>query len=806
MLRRFSIIYSAARILRNLEIYPNLRLSYSRPFSCRSPVDNQQGKDDIANWVKSSLHEPIPSQHFPRTVRSHVPTSSGSPEFCPTRFIVSEEEYWDEWYLGFKLGDLNVVGLVLKKALKEKTLFKFAHIVTLLKSLKYLRRNHDAHEIFCAYKDYLAYLRQDGDDEAYCDFLEVSLRVESTLSNYKICEELFSEYIKFPNLKAELITVGLRSFLENNNLQLAREFYIQALNNPDTFPMSSKELTELLRDLSRHGDCRSIQTFFDLWLKKKCTEGPESTKYYPSYSLLSLIHRMYLRRNDENGLMHVLSREVVQKTGYQDDVLFELNEFFHILHCQGFILQSDMEAKIHYFITRLRFRKERREEFYLFLLNSFVLSKDFTNLKYVLCLIQKDSDIELKPKFHLAIARYFVNQGMLHNLVEYYSDILKRGGPESLQLRVSVIDQLYRCASYAHPALTREIVNEFKVILNKDLYIPEFPQLRDFLKKLSRIQIKKGGNGSDEFGMINMSQIDYERLEIFQRFVSRRDLVGARLYILENLRRGTQPSLNFHYCILQKCLDLQLPSLGKTLDDLFSSTYQEIPVKLKILWLRYDISNQYNSLLTHAEPFSVSKVKVLVSRLQDFERHHQSVLNFRNYMQLTQISLLIREYATAESLLQRAVSLMDERDKQQWQIYYMTSLKLAARVYDMDMFLRLIDEWVGNSKASWITHDCLRQVKSFVKLFAKRGDCIPNYDENLRLEIVSACERLVQKYTDLKFEGLDSMHALSKFLKDWLDMEMRYRAKLLRSRRAELEKQLSEENATTDCVKLNNVM
>lgn len=806
MLRKFSIRYSTARILWNLETYSRLHLSYSRPFSCLGPADNQQGKDDIANWVRSSLNEPIPSQHFPRAVGNQVLNPNRTSHLCPLIQVVSEEEFCEEWYLRFRRGDSEVVNTVLKKIREDRVFFRFGQIEMLLGTLKYLRRNFDGHKIFCAYRDFLPYLRQDDDDnEAYCKFLETTLRIENSLANYKICEELFSEYIKFPNIKPEVITVGLRSFLENNNLQLAREFYMQALSNPDAFPMGDKQLTELLRLLSDHREYRSVRTFFNLWLKKKCQAESDGTDHQPSFSALSLVHRTYLKTNDKDGLVDFLSQDVVQKTGYPWDVSRELNDFYHALHCGSLILQSDIETRIQEFAAKLSSNQKKREEFYLFLLNSFALSKDFANLKFVLCLIQKDCEIELKPKFHLAIARYFVNQGMLHNLLEYYSDVLRRGGPDCLQLRVSIINQLCRCASYSHPALTKEIINEFKVILSRDMYITEFPQLRQFLRKLSRIRLK-GIHGNEEFGILEMSQVDYDRLEMFEKFVCRGDLAGARLFILENLRQGIQPSFNFHYCILQKCLNLQLPSLAKTLDDLFSGVYKEVPVKLKILWLRYEILTQYNTLLTHEELFSVAKIKVLASRLQDFERQYQSALNFRSYMQLTQISLSIREYTTSELLLQRAISLMDERDKRHWQIYYLTSLKLAARIYDMNTFLKLVNEWIENSRASWITHDCLRQVKSFAKLFAKREDSIPNYDENLRLEIASSCERLVHKYTSLKFEGLDSMRVLSKFLKDWLDMEMRYRAKLLKSRRAELETQLSEESANASGIEIDNYM
>lgn len=796
MLRRFSAIYSSARILRALKLNPNLIVPYSRRFLCSRPKDNRQSKDDLADWMRNSLHEPIPTQQFPSEVHDQDLASQDKLVCRPFVFIVSEDDYRHGWYFRFKSGDLGVVKHVLRLVNEKRTLFTFAQIVILLRRLKYLRRNFEAHEIFFAYQSYLRHLwANELNQDAYCNFLEIVLRVEDSLGNYEICEELFSEYIKFPNLNGKIISIGLRSFIENNNLQLAKEFYIQALKNPDTFPLTEEELAFFLNDLGRHGDYKSVQVFFTLWLKKKSSGA---TRYLPSHGLLSLVHGMYRKSGDQEFLVDFLSHDVLQKTGYPHGILFELNEFFYNLHSRDLWSQTKIESKIKHFVVELRSWKQKREEFYLFLLNFFVLSKDFTNIKLILSLIQRDHEIRLKPKFHLAIARYFVNEGMLGDLMGYYSDVLKRRGGGSLHLRISIIDQLCKCALFAHPILSKEIANEFKVLLNKDEYIRQFPRLDLFLKRLSRIWPKSMKTGAANFPRIlDFSPVDYERLEVFENRINHGDLGGAKSLIVENLRRGVQPSFNLHYCILQKCMKLQLPSFAKTMDELFLSSSQRSPIKLKILWLRYEILNEYRASQTALGTISLSKVRILSSKLLDFERHHQAVLDFVHYMQVAQISLQIREYEVASGLLHRGFTLMNEKDKRHWQIYYMTALKLSARVYDMQTFLKILHEWNENMRASWITHDCLRQIKSYCKLFSKRSNCIFNYDENIMLEIVNARGSLVHKYTNLKFEGLDAMRELMGFLKKWLDMEMQSQKKLLNDRQAILSKS-SEEQKTID--------
>lgn len=796
MLRRFSVIYSAARILRALELHSSIFVPYSRRFSCLRPRNSQQSKDDITNWVKSSFNDPISIQQT-TSVENVQESALSRPLYHHSVVrIVPKEDYSRDWFYRFNSGDLDVVKEVLELATEKMTIFNFPQIVTLLRRLKYLRRNFEAHEIFCVYQSYLRHLcENDIDQAAYCDFLEIVLSVEDSLGNYKICEELFSEYIKFPNLSAKSITIGFRSFIENNNLQLAKEFYIQALKSPDTFPLSEKELISFLNDLGEHRDYKSVQTFFNLWLKKKSND---ITGYIPSRALLCLVHGMYRKNHNEGFLADFLSHEVVQKADYSHDVLFELNEFYYTLHCRHCWSQSKLESKISYFTVELRYCKEKREEFYLFLLNFFVLTKDFTNIKFVLSLIQKDSVVKLRPKFHLAIARYFVNEGMLRDLMGYYSDVIKRRGADNLHLRISIIAQLYRCALLAYPILANDFSNEFMLLLNRDEYVRQFPRLKEFLNRLSRVQPRGIKTAARYTGVLELSPVDYERLEIFENCVNQGDLMGAKSFILEDLRRGIQPSFKLHYCVLQKFLKLQLPSLAKTLDELFLSMYQRNPIKLKILWLRYGIINEYEALRKSMEWIPLSKYRVLSSKLLDFERHHQAVLDFVNYMQLTQICLQIREYELAVGLLQRGVVLINKNDKRHWQIYYMTALKLSARAYDVESFLKLLQEWNENSKASLISHNSLRQIKSYVKLFAKRTNRIPNYDENIGKEMFGACECLVHKYVNLKFEGLDAMHDLMNFLKNWLDLEMQSQKKLLNDRRAVLLARVSKEQNTID--------
>lgn len=790
MLRRKPTLSLTSRLFRLLNVNTALYASYLRSFSSLGQVENQQNKDDIESWVKNSLHEPMPPQHF----NGPIKTTTSHQTTVPKLFIVSgsqmtfmsEKEYLSCWHSRFFRGDLDVVKSVIAMVHVSQKLFSMRQLMNLINSLKEMKRNYEIHEIYCTYQDYIALLNEyDHNDILYHEFLETILLAEEFLKNYQVCEKLFSEYIKYPNVRQRILCIGLKSFIENNNLQLAKEFFLQAMNNPETFPITAVEFHYFLHTIKKYNDFDSMKYFFNIWLTKKC-DGKESSRiYYPNYKTLSIFHETYMSFNDEAGLKEFLSNDIVKKTGYESDLLFRLNDFCQNLHKNPLTTsatQADIVEKIDYFLLLLKDKTPERRQFFLSLLKAFVSIDDFKNLKYTMNRIQDDKDIHLSGKFHLVIARYFVNHGLLKHLVGYYSDIVRKQSMGRIRLRIGHIQQLWDCALQNYPILTKEITNEMKITLNKDEYIREFPHIKQLIKETSQVSRRKV-MGGDEFLKSELSRLDLERLHTFEQRIATGYFDTAEPSILENMRQGIKPQFNFYLCALRKCLNSSLPTAAKMLDDLFLKSYHKVPLKVSILWLRYDILSKYKSSASKPEPLGLSTYQLIEFQINEFVRSNEESLSFQNCLQLSQLSIYVRAYQPALALLEQARIRIEEQNKHQWLMYYMTALKASARVYNPVKFLSLLKEWNSNPNAKWVTRGCIRQVKAFTKLYHKKRESVVNYDEEVIQSISQEVDCLVERYISFKFEGLNDVNEMCSFLKRWLNQEMKEISKHEKKRR-----------------------
>lgn len=785
MLRRKQLLCRTSRILRIFQFRVDTGFCH-RKYSWLRSIDSHQEKDEIKDWVKGSLHEPLPAQHFPDRLKNDENNNitSVSSEFDYTITMISEGEYRIQWRDDFRKADLNTVGNVIEKA-QQGMLFDISQIIVLVRALRSVQRDYEIHELYCAYRKYL-HLMDGGIAQSSLiqEFLEIVLRVEESLGNFDSCETLFSEYIKYPKLDPQIILIGLRTFIRNDNLQLAKQFFIQVLDNPDTFPITTSELKLLLSDLSKFNELDTVKFIFRLWLTKKCDDNPSSFENYPDYDILSTMHRLYLRLNDKDGLEKFLTLEAVKRSNYPNDVMFEIVEFCHQLRRNKTTDDSDendLPMKMDSFLLSLQNRRSDRRKFYLLVLDSLVKRNDFASIRHVVSRVKDDAEIHLDGAFHLKIATFFVKQGLLSHLLQYYSEVVRTQAAGRIRLKVAHIEQLWLCAIQTYPSLTREITNEVKVLLDKDKFVRQFTGLQRVIKQTSQVKQRRQ-MGGQEYVKSALTSTDFEKLQKFESAISRSDVAGATTTILESLKQGARPRFDFYFSAVRICLRSSLPALAKVLSDVILKSYNS-PLKLNILWLRYDALNQYRSTVSKSEMLSSNKVPLIETQLKEFERGHQSSLNFQNYLQLAQISIGIRDYHHASLLVEKSFSLIDNQDRQQWLMYYMTALKLAARLYDSKEFIKVLRHWNQNPEAKLISRGCIRQIKAFIKLFEKRRDQVSDYDAAVRHQMSKEVEFAVEKYVNLKFEGLNETRKLCNILASWLKQEMKERSKIERKRR-----------------------
>ncbi|QLG73549.1 hypothetical protein HG535_0F00590 [Zygotorulaspora mrakii] len=755
---------------------PAIFVLQPRWFSCFKQIDEQRNKDDIANWVRNSLHEPMsspsPTVNFmhPEIQVIEVPAQgldSNTISFVPM------EEYFTRWNSLFKVADENTIRLVISMIQSNKKAFSLQQLMPLVQHLKAKRRCYEIDTIFTAYQDYFSVLKRHNlDPKVEHLFLEIMISTEATLGNYSLCETLFSDYIKHSKVKPRIISIGLRSFIENGNVQLAKEFFSQAVKNPDTFPMTNKELFLFLRDLSCYNDFASMRFSINLWLIEKCQENNLCVNTIPDFRTLSLLHRTFKLFKDETSLNNLLSNSVIETTGYKESILFQTTEFCQDLRDRSIMYQNiDINEKIALFLEALKGEPLDRRDFYLNLLKTFVSIDDIKRLKYIMTVVQEDRDVPLSNAFHVVIAKCFVNRGLLEHLMEYYTCVRKQGS-KRLRLRVGHIRQLLDCALRSYPILAEEMTNELKILLNKGKYLRRLPRLKLLLLEIDRLRTQSMGKYYAY--RTRVPKLEYERLGVLRSQILSGDVAGAKSTILENIRQGITPRFDFYFLALRMCLDSDMPSLAKLLDDSCSASFHKIPLKVHITWLRYEIISRYKNVLNGTEMLSSNKIQSLKDQLAEFKRNHESSMNFQNYLQLAQLCVYIRDYRHASALLLEAYGLIDKQSSQQWIMYYMTSLKVHARSYKIAEFQELLKEWNTNPNAKWVTHSCIREIKSLSRLLHRRKDKL---DVSLRSDpdsfkkITSEINFLVEKYVNYKFEGLNVMRKLTFFIKRWIEQE-----------------------------------
>ncbi|AJS66481.1 Pet111p [Saccharomyces cerevisiae YJM450] len=752
-------------------------------------------KEDIEDWVKAQLKDSstISGVYESRNKLDWMDSITKSPsslDILKNQYnIVKDKDFGILWKQKFESADPDILMTIISLSTNQKVLFSIQQLLILINSLHFLKRDYDIGQIYTTYEQFTPLLASHTDKGTYGQFIEIMLVVQHNLHHFDVCETLFAEYIKYCKVKPQMISLGLNSFIRSNNTQLAVEFYTQAITNPDTFPITEKQLFEFLRCMERYLDMSSMKHIFYLWLKVKCGDEQSSSTNLPSFKTLAIIHRMLLRFSNTDELNDFLTNPVVLSTGYTSSVQFELIEFCHSLYCikgdrTKSIDDSILMERVDKFITRLNNNISTRKELYMSVVQAYVSTNNFENLKVILEKIQRDNDISIDGSFHLCISRYFVNTNQFEGLFKYYRSVVKTTDGKT-RLRPAFIQQLWSCAVNVYPMLAKEITNDLLVTLKRSQYSKCLTWVYTFLQENAHIHTRKI-NGGEDSSLSGFNAVDFERFEEFKKKVSHNDVYGAELVISNSLKEGIAPQFSFLYSVLALCLRNSLTGLARVVDVILRTRFRYIPLKVDILWLKWEIISNYRSF----EKLSAEHLKELEFKLKEFERVHQKELSVQNYLQLTQICFHTRDFKYACYLISQARKNLDTSNNKQWMMYYMTSLKLASRMHESERFSRILKDWNCNHRASLITPGCIRQIKGFMKYFEKRPAYISTAASIDNKEIKDRIDELVLRYVDYKYQGLENMRKLTLFLKEWFDEEI----SLLNLEQNERKMKLFEEN------------
>lgn len=182
-------------------------------------------------------------------------------------------------------------------------------------------------------------------------------------------------------------------------------------------------------------------------------------------------------------------------------------------------------------------------------------------------------------------------------------------------------------------------------------------------------------------------------------------------------------------------------------------------MKLEIIWLMYHIDmDQIDG------PNINSRI-----RLKQFEKNFDLQLKSQNCLDLANLMIKVKDYKSAKKLLKKSKERIMYDDKLQWTIYYMMSLKFAARTLNPQLFYNLLKEWEGSSLQIMLLSRNKNQINSYIKYFSKNWMKIKQDtsidDKNINNLDNADIDRQYNTYKDLE-KWHDSVRDILEQIKD----------------------------------------
>lgn len=734
--------------------------------------------EELAKWIRnSSIETPVTSlgndtDRFPKTYPENIYTNTLNLTSNGAGYIggvpaVDDDTFNIIWKNKFITGDPHTVDIVLKRIKNRRTIFNINQLIVLLKALQYLKREAEIHKIYCGYSKYLRYFLMDNltysQNSEKEVLLELFMESENELKNFANCESLFSHYIKYSRIKSHITLIGLKSFVENNNLQLAKEFFIQIMTNQETFPLTKCDFYAFLLYLDKSMNYKSMDYFYQLWTYyEHDTSNFDDSKF----SITSLMHRIYLLSGNETKILQFIDSPPVKEIGYSNSLRYELTKFYFDLFQSSKIkgnklttieITEEIRKKIRNFHIQLSDNVDERRLFYLTLVKAFKKLNNMKEMKTVVNMVDQDSDITLDNEFHELIVEYFVKNSEMRNCLDYYKELIKIKAPINEK---KMFFSIFRCFESEYPNMVNEYKNEMKLIFTKksdfDLYFP-------WIQNCNRYWTKKNGLGF----------LDYRTFMRFQKSLKKNYIIEAREVLISRYRDGIVPKFQMFYLMLNLCLRDGFINLAATIDNIIKETYNNdinMSAKVQLLWLKHSLKISDINQASKRE------------RILKFEKHYESkFLSFQNLVQLSDIFNGIYDFENSHRTLLQAFQKIEENDKTQWIMYYTTLLKIYGRQLEIDKFVETLREWNSNSKASLIKVDTLKTLRGFTKYFIaglqteegineiykSQGDA---YIKERMMDIDKELQILGDRYGSNKIKGLIETHNISQFLqKSMLD-------------------------------------
>lgn len=742
------------------------------------------------------------SLHFLTHTSPSVNTVKINSEISPKRDekeeneinFVTEQKFNYVWLPLIKEYCLDVNNYDIPINIVDKSIkFTLPQFMKVLYSLIEHKRLLDVHKIFLSNTSLLHIWRHDNSlRDMYKDLLELMLDVEKELLNFETIEIVFSEYIKIPSPKAKYITIGLRAFIDNNEFQLAKAFYMQSLTHPGNFPMTPNDLHQFLLEISHYNDLPNTNLFFGTWLSARCVEKDDVTNY-PLIETMQLVHGMILLFQDKVQLSQFINNVIVQKSGYLQSVEFELTQYLNKVWRVLSDVNPETEERdtlfnnLPEYLNLLLHTPIKRTNFYSKLLDYCTISRDIQKFTEVVAVIEKDVGVNMDVTVKEKVGQILSRSRKFTTALEYYEDLIINGSDGALlPIKHSYLNDLWYCITLDYPVLIKVIANELRLTLNKKKYHYHFPWLKFYLQKITQIKMSKI-NGGIGWNALNLRDAEYGNLMTLDRAIKQRDTKTVDLIIQQTMRDGLVPNFHFYYTLVKALLKNSLITSAKIVDDNIRKSYHSIPEKLNILWLRNDITTRSKGKeLSHTE-----MRRMIAGILRGYMDSKKKSLGYRDYIELTHLAIDFSQYTLADRCLELAWNnFQNKKNAIDWKIFYMTSIKLSTRELDLEDVMETIRQWIKNKDAYILTHGSIRRIKGYLAYFPKKLGDSPDLDKAMLDRAYQDLNVLKTKYLDYKFQGLNDMKRLCNFIETAFDKEI----ERLHNKKGEIIKESTKNN------------
>lgn len=803
--------------------YPFNRFIYSNNHLLAENNNKIKEHNDIFNWMQDSTGISIMNtkfdtkQQLPSKVQVPVIENQINSHNSGSNLrMIPSKEFEKQWLKQFQKGDLRDVQIVLRMFNDAKLVFSLHQLSFLVKSLNFHLHYQEIHKLFVGYQKIMSTLIENiselKEDEQLLvsELFETFLKTEEMFRNYDYCEEIFSYYIQASHIKPRMILIGLKSFIRNNNIQLAIQVYIQALENPDIFPMDKKVLYTFLVYLHKYSNFSTVKYVFNLWIEKKCSKDAPtqylntpiiSDEYLPDNTILSLMHKIYLHDNSNHEELQKFLEKPIN-SNYLKSPLYEMN----CLIKEAKSLKSNKRDAINdQLFTLLKKGQElsviENNTMIHDILVFCVGQKDFSKAINAITFVENERKGQIDYKYCSIISSCFLQCGFFDLFFEYYKQLRAKDTSNYLHINENIISQYWTALVEAYPYLFNEIRNDFGILISKDEYKKIYPWLSHFstsILKQSKSSKRNQKNKKDYWISTNM-YIDFERLKTIKSLLKENKEEEIKQYLTKELKQGTCPHFSFFYHLLDIFLTQQKKDLVKFLENTITHhTFYYIPLKYEILKLRHEIEHLKNLNIqvqlenTNEElmfgqnyPKSVihSQLRDRVgNKLKKFYNKNKTEFNFQNYIQFSQIAIEGYRFDFAYSALENSENAINKNDRKQLHVFYLTKLRLQARSHDHSGFCETLTEWNHNSSADLLTRKAIKEVKRSIWYFNKKkktlGD-IYNFDPLVMNERLNTeQDKFIERYGQLRKKGLLQINIHLKFLKKWLDDDLKTHMKL----------------------------